>query len=381
VGCSCDEDDSGRLLPNEKTPCEWHFVFELLARPINSKRIQVLNVDHSRSSFHPLLEFGSCRFFNSPFPQLTTLAWKDDGKEYAHHLLSTSRPLPNLHSVTFDGRWNQSLARVNNLTSFTIKNFIWQLDAETLRLFVSNSRSLESLELYIRIGGGTKGPPVDLLNLKSLSIDTRPLVLSNIIRIPALQRLTSLRISLEDELGDFHTLRATGDGISLTAKFWAFNIMEDWQLLTGYARPTIRHVCVYDQRPTSICPYDSFSALIIGLMVDAYTVDIGLTYSGCWGGKFWTELKQLGPQLKLIRFEVSGDMEPYGGPSNPDAAFVDRVLSNIVEMVEYRFKEGRPFSAVERMAVSEDEQVDRSQENVWRQFWDDHRIGEYVVSV
>jgi hypothetical protein len=373
TGCSCNESGSRRLFPNEEMPCEWHFVFESLARPENSRRIQVLNMDSSSTLFVQVLKFGSCRFFDSPLPQLTTLMWKDDGTRYAYRLLSDP-------SVTLEGRRSHPLARVNNLTTFTIKNSRWRLNAETFRRFLLNNQSLESLELYINVTGSTDGPPVDLLNLKSLCVDSRLKVLSNVIRVPAFQRLTSLRISLEDELGDLHTIRATGDGISLSAKSWALDVAEDWQHLTGYARPTIHHVRLYDRQPDKY-PYCDLSTMITALMVDAYTLDIGLTYSGCQGDNFWAKLKQLGPQLKTIRFEVSEKMVPFGGLSDPESPWDDHIiLDKIADLVKHRFKEDRPLVTVERMVVSEDERVNWLQDFVWRWFRSGRRIQEYLVS-
>jgi len=381
VGCTCAEDKSRRLFLNEETPCEWHFAFELLAHPDNSKRIQVLNANSSSSTFLPVLELGSCRVFDSPLPQLTTLKWKDEGTKYAHRLFSAPHPLPDLQSMIFEGPWNRSLSRVNNLTSFTIKSPARPLDAEAIRLFVSNNRSLESLELYLKIRGSTKGSPVDLLNLKSLSVISRAKALSTVIRVPAFERLSTLRISLENESGDWHTLCSTGDGISLSTKSWALDVMENWQDLTGYARPIIQHVCLYDQKREGIHPHGDFCTTITGMMVDAHTVDIGLTYSGCWSGKFWAELRQLGPQLKTIRFEVSEKMEPFGGASGPNSVYVDRVLDNIADLVEYRFREGRPFSTVGRMVVSEDEQVNRLQDNMWRWLYNYRNLQKYLAPV
>ena len=374
AGCDCDENESGRLTPNEKTPCEWHFVFETLAHPKNSKRIQLLNADSSIAVFRRALEFGSCRFFSSPFPQLTTLIWKDIGMEGSHRLFPDTRSLPNLRSVTFKGRWHHSLARVHNLTTFIIERFGWCVDAEIFRLFVSNNRSLESLELHVSFGGSTKGLPIDLLNLKSLSVSSRPKVLSRVIRVPAFERLSSLWISLEDEVGDWHTLRATGDGISLTAKSWVGNVAEDWKHLTEFTKPTIRRVRIYDQQPVDCFPYGDLSTKVMALVVelDVHTLDIGLTYSGCWGDGLWTGLKELGSQLKTIRFEITERGLPFRG---------GRILNKIADLVEHRFREGRALSVVERMVVSKDEQVNQLHDRLWRRFWNDRRIGEYLASV
>ena len=56
-------------------------------------------------------------------------------------------------------------------------------------------------------------------------------------------------------------------------------------------------------------------------------------------------------------------------------------MDRIADFIEHLFKEGRPFSTVERMVVSEDEQVDSLQDRVWRRFYDGRRIWEYLVSV
>ena len=396
TGCSCDQGEWGEVFPNEKTPCEWHFGFESLAHPRNLERIQVLNTDFPNETSLQVLKSGNPKILSSSLPQLTTIIWKDDMTKYADNLFPNPLSLPNLRSITVEGRWTPSFIQVNNLISFTMINPMWGIDAEEFRLFVSNNRSLESLKLCVGIREGpqsVKGPPVELFNLKSLNVDLpRPKVLSNIIRVPAFQRLSSLRISLEDELGDWHTLRATGDGISLSAKSWALDIAENWQHLTGYARPTIRQVSAYD-RPVDICPYTDFSAPATALMVDAHTLEFGLSYSACWGEKFWAELKELGPQLKTIRFEVSEKVGPFGRLDDPDCnwspgcfgipkrCWGDRSLNNIADLVEHRFKEGRPFSTVERLVISEDERVNQMQDHVWRCFCDSRGIQDYLTSM
>jgi len=378
--CSCNEDGLGVVLPNGMIPCEWHFVFEPLAHLKNSKRIQVLNTNSSVAMGSKLFEFGRCRFFSSPLPQLTRLTWKDDGTMDSHSLFHDPFYLPNLSSMIFEGRWHRSLSRVHNLSSFTIRNLTWRVDAEAFRLFISNNRSLESLEIAIELQGGTEGPAIDLLNLKSLTVNCRPMALLNIIRVPAFERLSSLRVSLEDELGDLHTLRATGDGISLSAKSWAYYVAEDWQYLTEYARPTIHHVRFYDKQPTDFPPYGFSPMVITTLMADAQTVEMGMSYSGCKSNTLWAELKQLGPQLKVIRFEISEELDPLGGSNDLSPFLDDKVLERIADLVEYRLKEGRPFSTVERMVGSEDEWVDLQQDRVWRSFYEDRRIGEYLAS-
>jgi len=378
TGCNCVMAESKRLNPNEKSPCERHFLFEALAHPKNSERVRVLNMESTTTVSCQVLEFGSCRFFNSPLPQLTTLIWRDYGIEYLGRLSPDPCSLPNLRCLTFEGCWHPSLARVRNLTSFTIKSSIFRLDVENFRLFASNNRSLESLELRIGIKGSTKGPPVELSNLKSLRVESRPVVLSNAIRAPAFQNLSSLWISLEDEDRECYIVCATGDGISLSTKTWGPEIAECWEYLAGYTRPTIRHVRVYDQ-VEKYGPDGDFLMVIAELMVDAHTLDIGLTYSeDRW---FQAKLKQLGPQLKTIRFEISEKMNPIRGPGEQRVPWDSQVLDGIADLIEYRFKMGWALSTVERMVVSEDQQVDRLQDRVWRQFYDSRKIEEYLAPV
>lgn len=377
TGCGCDEDESGTFLPNEETPCEWHFVFEPFAHPRNSKRIRVLDMDSSDTLLSDAPDFGSFQFPNPPFPQLTTLKWRNDGTEYADHILHS---LPKLHTVAFEGRWGHSLALVNNLSSFAIKEYGWPLDAEVFRLFVSKNRSLESLELSAEIEGSTKGPPVDLLNLKFLSVDRCHGAAPTIFRVPAFRHLSSLQISLSSS--SLHSFHAGGNGITLSAGFWVNDVADVWLQLTGYARPTLHHVCVYDRYSAPPHPYSWSSTTVTALMADVSSLDIGLNYSIWWGDNFWSELKRLGPCLKTVRFEVpEEEIGPSYGWGNPGFHPDRRLFDNIADLVEHRFKEGRPFSAVERMVVSEDEQADRLQDDVWRRFYDTRGIQKYLASV
>ena len=389
--CSCKNNGFGILLPNEETPCEWHYLFELLAQPSVLGRIQFLRITTSSKpsltpsivwkrrltipslelfdypSFQPALELKERRFFHSTFPQLTTLVWKDEATELASLLFSASHPLPSgLKSVTFEGRWQPSLplSRVNNLTSFTIKKYFYVLPAEEFRMFLSNNLSLVLLEVDSRIRGETEGPPVVLSNLKSLSVDCDPEHLSTILRVPAFQNLSTLRISLAAEHDDLYAIRATGGEVSLSAKASELRIQEHWQHLTGYAEPTLRHVSVHDERLERI-PFCDSCAGIATLMVDARVVDIGLTYSIGWDGVLWDKLKLLG-ELEVIHFEVYEEMHPY-----------EEDLARIADLVEHRFKNGRPLHAVEIMVVNDDGEVGGLQDASWNPFLKDRPQGLY----
>ena len=250
---------------------------------------------------------------------------------------------------------------------------------EAVRLFMRNNRALESVSLHIDdLEGSSKGPPVHLLNLKSLIIGLPVKKLSTIFRVPAFRRLSSLRISSDDD--DLYTLSATGDQITLTVKCYPRDFAETWEDLTGDAKPAIRHVRLYDGPEEAIEHYCRDNSTIVLLMVDAQTLEVGFSYVMGWYRSFWDDLKQLGTQLKTIRFEVSGEMEPC-----PEDGFLNvyddmdsEVWDNIEDLVKYRFDQGRPFSTVERLVVSESERENRMQDYVWRCFYGSRKLSQYV---
>jgi hypothetical protein len=240
---------------------------------------------------------------------------------------------------------------------------------------MSNNRSLESLDLgFIILGGDAKGPPVHLLNLKSLNIDQFVRKFSNAIRIPAFQRLSSLRISSEDS--QIYTITATGDEITITADCYLEELAETWEYLTGYAKPVIRHIRLYDGPEHVDHGYDENSTVAL-LMADAHTLEVGLSYLWGWYENFWEDLKQLGTQLKTIRFEISGDMEPCLDLCT-HAGLDCNIWDAIEDLVKYRSDQGRPFSVVERLATSESEREDRLQAYVWRCFYGFRKLDQYI---
>jgi hypothetical protein len=383
-GCTCDKDERRVLLPNENIPCEWHFIFEPLATLEHSKRIRTLDIDF-RGTYHPIplvkrREFAleGCRFFSSSFPQLTSLTWNHAGRIYAKHIFSSSPFTPTLSSLSLGGALDGSFTQVNNLTSLTFVNYeIFGPRVESFRLFMLNNQSLESLSLDVLIfEGDSKGPSVDLPNLKSFEVHSHHQILSTIIRVPALQRLSSLRISLDSDGG--LVLDATGDTIALSVETVLPDAAEVWQGLTGYIRPTIRHVRLYDY-PEGDRDYSGGGdgRAIISLLADAYVLEVGHGYLPFLYPGFSDNLKQLGPQLRTIRFEV-WEMEPFRESGDEYELWGGSHLDQIEDLVKHRFAQGRPFSTVERMVVSESETSNRLQDHVWRRFYDGRNLGQYV---
>ena len=174
------QDIRERLLPNEESPCECHFVFESLATPVHSRRVRTLNID-LYSSVDPSprrkgseLVLGSCRSFTLSSPRLTSLGW-DGSDKYTYHIFSNSPFTSTVRSLSFEGSWDGSLTLVNNLASFSFANYEDVICIETFRLFVSNNRSIESLAFEINsFKGDTTSSSIDLLNLKSFNARFSP---------------------------------------------------------------------------------------------------------------------------------------------------------------------------------------------------------------
>jgi hypothetical protein len=385
--CTCDKGARESLLPNESNPCEWHFQFELLAETKHSSRIHTLDiefdVDWASITNEVRFTLGSCRFFTSTFPRLVSLTWKNEGMAHADYLFSTPPFGPTLRSLTYAGGWNSLITQVNNLTSFSFEFDMdsrpSKINTEAFRLLMCNNSSLESLNLrWIELEGDSKGPPAHLLKLKSLSLNHTTKKLSTTIRIPGFQRLSSLRISSED--ADLYTISATGDGIVITTDCFLDDFAETWEDLTGYAKPVIRHIRLYDgPKYVDHCCGDNTAVVL--LMMDAQTLEVGLNYLMGWYRSFWEDLKQLGTQLKTIRFEVAEDMEPCPDYDCIHDGLECDMWDTIEDLVKYRFDQGRPFSAVERLMVGENERKNRLQAFVWRCFYGTRKLGQYVRPV
>ena len=387
--CTCDKGRLGRLLPNESNPCERHFQFESLAETKHSNRIRALDIDFDGISVpfaagaegaeKVRLSLGSCRFFTSTFPQLTTLSWKNEGTRHANHLFSTSLFAPTLRSLTYVGSWDELAVGLSNLTSFEHEgDGCDRILVEDVRLFLLNNRSLETLRLeYVGFEGTSVGPPVCLSSLKSLSVGLADSKLSTIVRVPAFRYLSSLRIGSDDL--ECYTLHAAGDRIKFSARCFPDDLVDTWEAFTGYGRPTIRHIHLDDSGP--IDNHDEYSNLtFISMLMDAHTLEMGCGYFPYWYDGFLDDLKQLGPQLKTVRFAIPEEMEPFPGDDDGFWLRDDGLLDSIEDLVRYRSSQGRPLSAVERMVTNKSERANREQDFVWRCLYDGRELSKFVRS-
>ena len=378
--CTCRRDRRSRLIPNEANPCERHFVFEPLAEAEHSGRINTLKIQFYEGplTFRDGIALGGCRFFTS-FPlQLMNLEWTDAGSPYAVHLFP-SLPFPlTLRSLSFDGAWHDQFPTVNNLTSLTFLHREEHINAETFRTFIHNNKSLEALSLkYLRVEGNQDGPPVDLLNLKSLTVNNLPDNFSTIVRIPAFQRLSSSLIVFTEIADAEFSLFASGEGIALTIHSGLTGIVEMWQQLTGYTRPRIYRVRLENDAGDSDNYMSDWEETAITLIADAHTLEIGDGFMLRWYRNFSRDLKELGPHLRTICFEVPEEAEPLR-ESGEYWAWGGELLDAIERLVVGRFELGRQLSSVRRMVVSKNEWTNRQQRFVWRCFYNDRGLDRYI---
>lgn len=156
-------------------------------------------------------------------------------------------------------------------------------------------------------------------------------------------------------------------------------IAEAWEELVGYARPTIRHVRLYNYPEGGRTGGNDGSggSTTAPLLADARTLEVGHGYLLPWYQDFLDDLKQLGPQLATIRFEILQEMVPFSRGEMSGRG----LLGAVGELVRYRFGIGRPFSVVERTMVCESERSNRQQGYMWRCFYDDRKLGQYVRPV
>jgi hypothetical protein len=387
-GCTCDKDAQGRLLPNGANPCEWHFVFEALAETKYTSRITALDCDFE--AFHDAvppsantpITLGSCSFFASSFPQLTDLAWNHNyGDRYGQLLQHQSFPRI-LRSLDFEGPWCDPIPQIRGLTSLTLHR---EYSPEAMRVFLLENQSLESLSLTLSYdhAATSAGPPVKLPKLRFLGLEPEgpESWFPNYLHIPEISSLTSLQVFIihDKYWPRLYVSRATGgSGFTFFLKCEGWAIEKTWETLTGHARPTIRHIYVGDGTT-----WTNRGGKYVIPLLDAHTLEVELIYTHTSGWNydtFWNRVKQAGPQLKTIRFEVSENMDPlHSRMDDPDLD--NLVFSGIEGLVKYRFERGRPFAVVERLVVSEDERVNRLQAHAWNSFYNSRGIGRYVVPV
>ena len=317
--CTCDEDKESAFVPNDIKPCERHFVFESLAEKRHWERVHTLKIvfytrEDVCSRKQHSLALKSCRFLGIPSLQLTSLDW-DDRAGGVRHLFSAPPFVPTLRSLSFRGSWDDHITKLNHLTSF----HLWsdRINAEGFRRVILNNQSVETLSMGCNtFEGNSNGPPVVLSKLKTFSVNVTDRnsrkTISTLLRVPALQRLSSLLISAatgEEYMTDWFIFRATGDEIVFSIWCSLECIVATWQGLTGYPSPTIRRVRL--ENPGRLDFDIKEGGGVITLFEDAHTLEIGKDCVNIYCG-FFNDLQTLRSKLKTIYFETPEEAQKFG---------------------------------------------------------------------
>lgn len=202
--------------------------------------------------------------------------------------------------------WSLELVMINTLTSFTF-SYPYTIPTEMFRTFILNNKSLEGLSVdkIALIGRRLDQPPVILPNLKSLSLVHPTRAFSALIHVPALQRLSSLLVTVTGN-GNFN-LYATGDEIvfNVACKPSGYNVANTWMRFTKRANPTIRRVRL-ENPGYSKYPGHETAGMVSKIFKDAHILEIGSGFTPDLFPMLWNDLKKLRSQLSTIRFGVSG---------------------------------------------------------------------------
>jgi hypothetical protein len=235
------------------------------------------------------LALGACRFFSLSFPQLTSLGWADPGADDVGYIFSNSPFTPTLRSLSLSGYWDGVLAQLNNLTSFTLVRTTMIISAR--RPFGCSCRTINPSShsrWTSSVSRMTQRVPLLIFSTSSRSaFSSCSHILSTIIRVPALQRLSSLRITLDGSVRDLYWV-PLGMGSPSRSKPPYVIPREPGRTLLDTHGPAIRHVrfCDYPETPESYGS-DSGERVVIPLLADAHTLEVGLTICRSFTPAFW----------------------------------------------------------------------------------------------
>lgn len=105
-----------------------------------------------------------------------------------------------------------------------------------------------------------------------------------------------------------------------------------WQDLTGYADPTLQLVRLENPGDLELADYRGRD-VVITLLTNVHTLEIGHGYAPDCYPDFWNHQKELGSQLKTIRFEIPGETEPIRLRGREYEACGGELLDGIEELV------------------------------------------------
>ena len=95
------------------------------------------------------------------------------------------------------------------------------------------------------------------------------------------------------------------------------------------------------------------------LFVNAKVLEIGASFASSWYRNFWEDVGKVGPQLTILRLEVTEGMSPD-------------VAKSVKDLVKARFQKGIPLAKLERMTS---EGMGEEDEEKAKKLWEEFRAG------
>ena len=390
--CTCLRDNlSAKKGLEAMNPCRYHTTIGPLLEIDHLRRIRTLDVrltifDSSEEyDADELLEsaINNSKFSAFPLPALESLNFRvkhnieiDAPLELPDALFRwESSPPTELRHLALHGCYGGPIMAVRNLTSFELTGVKevyspMELDQHFFLPFISGNPSLISLSLsYFTFPDRaqlSQVTPVKLPRLKSLRlIDMAGLSgFPGLIDVPAINALSSLRISARKRKGGFHDfdflIRAeSDDGFQLSYNT-PYNHEEapDWLGVMCDAHPCLAFVR-FEGHKIDPTKEQQTKASPLPLFVNAKVLEIGVSFAGLWYHDFWKDIGKVGPQLTTLRLEV-----------------IERtklaIATSVEKLVRERFERGMPLTKVERMAF---ERMSGEREGKAKRLWGEFRAG------
>ena len=362
---------------------------------VHLKRIRTLDVhlsllkngeDRSDQDFQNALNnFG---LFVLPLPVLESLNFRadhlfnvDTHLEFPKALFFWgSSPPTALRHLTLHGCYGGPILDVRNLTSFELAGDPEAfdpigLDQVTFLPFLSNNPSLVSLSLshcgFPDRSQLSQVTPIELPELKTLQlIGIYGLSsFSGLVRVPALQGLSSLRISARENhcCPDFLVHAESGDGFQLSYDANCREVAPGWLDITNGADPSPAFVrfgrwdfCGELVRGAGVSPLVLFSG--------ARVLEISASFASHWYHDFWEDLEKVGPQLATLRLEVIEGIKPA-------------VAGSVETLARVRFNKGMPLTTMERMTFEDmSEEDEEKAKRLWEEFRAGLNIDQYLAA-
>jgi len=387
--CICDRNErSAERGINVRNSCRYHAAIDPLLEAGRFRRIRTLDVHLTifntteydvDEDFRIVLK--GFKIFASPLPVLESLTF------HVNHNFEIDGPLglpkalfswgvsppTQLRHLALRECYGGPIDAVRNLTSFELIGVEgvynpMELDQDTFLPFISGSPSLVSLSLshfsFPDRAQLSQVTPFKLPGLKSLRLmDMSGLSdFPGLIDVPAINTLSSLRISARKRGGGFHDAdflicAENDDGFQLSYNTpHNHEAALDWLGIMHDADPHLAFVR-FDGHGIDPTNEKQLEASPLPLFVNAKVLEVGASFAYRWYRDFWKDLRKVGPQLTTLRLEVIEGMK-------------SAVATSVEKLVKARFKKGMPLEKLERMRF---EGMSEEDEEKAKKLWDKFR--------